>query len=229
MTPGVQAGLNVGGSASGQQVSLASRGTGSNVQWNLEGGSITDLSSNSSPSYFNFDSFEQIQVTTGGGDVSVQSSGLAINLVTKSGSNVFKGSLVGTFENDAMQGNNVSKELFDLGQNGFLSGNPLKRIGVYSAEYGGPIIKNKLWFWGAADKQDINVGITNFFDSTAGQFCQDLIAAQKAGSTALKALATFDKLNDVQKCLSNDKTVIKDLQWKINYQVNTANKFQYLF
>ena len=36
-----------------------------NVQWNLEGGSITDLSSNSSPSYFNFDSFEQIQVTDG--------------------------------------------------------------------------------------------------------------------------------------------------------------------
>jgi hypothetical protein len=76
MTPGVQAGLNVGGSSSGQQVGLSSRGTGSNVQWNLEGGSITDLSSNSSPSYFNFDSFDQISVTNGGGDVSEQSSGL---------------------------------------------------------------------------------------------------------------------------------------------------------
>ena len=75
MTPGVQAGLNVGGSSSGQQVGLASRGTGANVQWNLEGGSITDLSSNSSPSYFNFDSFSEIQVTNGGGDVSVQSLG----------------------------------------------------------------------------------------------------------------------------------------------------------
>ncbi|HUL73421.1 MAG TPA: carboxypeptidase-like regulatory domain-containing protein, partial [Vicinamibacterales bacterium] len=64
MTPGVQAGLNVGGSASGQQVGLSVYGTSANVQWNLEGGSITDLSSNSSPSYFNFDSFEQIQVTT---------------------------------------------------------------------------------------------------------------------------------------------------------------------
>ena len=74
MTPGVQAGLNVGGSSSGQQVGLASRGTSANVQWNLEGGSITDLSSNSSPSYFNFDSFEQIQVVNGGGDVSVTGS-----------------------------------------------------------------------------------------------------------------------------------------------------------
>jgi hypothetical protein len=229
MTPGVQAGLNVGGSASGQQVGLNSRGTGANVQWNLEGGSITDLSSNSSPSYFNFDSFSEIQVTNGGGDVTVQSSGLSINLVTKSGSNVFKGSVVGTFENDATQGNNVSQELFDSGANGFLSGNPIKRIGVYSAEYGGPIMRNKLWFWGAGDKQDINAGVSNFFDPGAGQLCQDLIAAQRAGSNALKGALKYDQLNQVQKCLQNDKTVIKDLQWKFNYQLNSMNKFQYLF
>jgi carboxypeptidase family protein len=229
MTPGVQAGLNVGGSSSGQQVSLASRGTQANVQWNLEGGSITDLSSNSSPSYFNFDSFQEIQVTNGGGDVTVQSSGLSINLVTKSGSNVFKGSGVITYENDKTQGNNVTQDLFNAGANGFLSGNPIHSIGNYSAEFGGPIMKNKLWFWGAADKQDINVGIVNFFDSSKGAFCNSLIAAQKAGSNALKGLVTYDKLDDVQNCLSNDKTVIKDIQWKINYQLNASNKIQWLF
>src|SRR6188508_103360 len=138
MTPGVQAGLNVGGSSSGQQVGLTSRGTGANVQWNLEGGSITDLSSNSSPTYFNFDSFSEIQVTNGGGDVTVQSSGLSINLVTKSGSNVFKGSAVGTFENDHTQANNVTEELFNAGSNGLLSGNPIKRITNASFEMGGP-------------------------------------------------------------------------------------------
>src|SRR5690606_11728634 len=130
--------------------------TSANVQWNLEGGSITDLSSNSSPSYFNFDSFEQIQVVNGGGDVSVQSSGLAINLVTKSGSNVFKGSAVGTFENGAMQSQNVTRELFNAGSEGFLSGQPLKRITNISGEYGGPIKRNRLWFWVAADRQDID-------------------------------------------------------------------------
>jgi hypothetical protein len=227
MTPGVQAGLNVGGSSSGQQVGLAARGTSASVQWNLEGGSITDLSSNSSPSYFNFDSFEQIQVVSGGGDVSVQSSGLAINLVTKSGSNVFKGTAVSTFENDSMQQNNVTRELFNAGSNGFLSGNPLQKILVASAEYGGPIKKNRLWFWGAVDKQDINVGILNFFDATKGGLCQQLVDAQKAGT--LSGLVTYDQLDNVVKCLQNDKTVIKDLQWKFNYQLNSANKFQYLF
>ena len=227
MTPGVQAGLNVGGASSGQQVGLQSRGTGANVQWNLEGGSITDLSSNSSPSYFNFDSFEQIQVVNGGGDVSVQSSGLSINLVTKSGSNVFKGSAVGTFENDKMQSQNVTRELFNAGSNGFLSGNPIQRLWVASAEVGGPIKKNRLWFWVAGDRQDINVGVLNFFDGTKGDLCNTLLAAQKAGS--LSGTVTYDKLGDVVKCLQNDKTVIKDIQWKINYQLNSSNKFQYLF
>ena len=180
MTPGVQlTGYNVGGSASGQQLTPSVRGSTANVQWNLEGGSITDLSSNSSSIYFNFDSFDQIQVTTGGGDVSVQSSGLAINLVTKSGSNVFKGTFNGTFENDKMQSDNVTEELFNAGANGFLSGNPLKKIANYSIEAGGPIKKDKLWYWGAVDRQDINVGVTNFFDASLGSFCQDLITAQK--------------------------------------------------
>ena len=227
MTPGVRAGLNVGGAASGQQVGLNSRGTSANVQWNLEGGSITDLSSNSSPMYYNFDSFEQIQITNGGGDVSVQSSGLAINLVTKSGSNVFKGSAVVTFENERTQGSNVTEELFNRGANGFLSGSPIQRIANYSLEYGGPIKKNRLWFWGSADYQDINVGVLNFFDAGKGAFCNDLVTAQRA--SRLSAAISYSNLQDVEGCLNNDKTTIKNLLWKINYQLSQANRIQYLF
>ena len=51
-------GAGRGGSASGQQASPPAAPVA--PKWNLEGGSITDLSSNSSPRYQNFDSFEQI-------------------------------------------------------------------------------------------------------------------------------------------------------------------------
>src|ERR1041385_10768 len=130
MAPGiVLSGPNVGGSASGQQLTVSAFGSSGNVQWNLEGGNITDMSSNSSSMYFNFDSFQEIQVVTGGGDVSVQSSGVFINLITKSGSNVFKGGADVTFENSAMQGNNVSQAAFNTnvsaGANGGLSGAPI--------------------------------------------------------------------------------------------------------
>jgi hypothetical protein len=228
MAPGIQlSGINVGGSASGQQLTFTSRGSSASVQWNLEGGSITDLSSNSSPSYFDFESFDQVQVVTGGGDVSIQSQGVAVNLVTKSGSNVFKGSFTGTFENDKMQAQNVTQSQFNAGQNGFLSGNPLKKVDVASVEYGGPILKNRLWFWGAWDRQDINVGILNFFDPSLGTFCQQLSAAQ--ASKTLGTLATYDKISDVQHCLKTDHTLIRDINWKINYQINSSNKIQWLY
>jgi hypothetical protein len=227
MTPGVQAGLNVGGSSSGQQVGLSIFGTTANVQWNLEGGSITDLSSNSSTGYFNFDSFEQIQVVTGGGDVSVQSSGLNINLVTKSGSNVFKGSAVSTFQNDKTQSSNVSEDLFSRGAGGLLSGAPIRRITNNSIEYGGPILRNRLWWWAAADHQDINTGVLNFFDPSRGSDCAAFAEAQRLG--ALSGAITYDRLEQVQDCLFNDKTVIRNLSWKFNYQLNASNKFQYLF
>jgi hypothetical protein len=234
MAPGVQAGLNVGGSASGQQVSLATRGTTANVQWNLEGGAITDLSSNSSPTYFNFDSLEQIQVTNGGGDVSVQSSGLSINIVTKSGSNVFKGTAHGTFENASMESNNVSLAQFNSANipgsaNGFLSGNPIKKISVIDGDYGGPIMKNRFWFWGSASRQDINDGIANFFDPSLGDYCKQLDAAVRAKNLANSGLITYDKLSEIQGCLGNDRTLIKDIDWKLNYQINSANKIQWLF
>lgn len=65
MAPGVQlSGTNVGGSGSGGQPTMSSRGTSANVQWNLEGGATTDLRSNTSASYYNFDALEQIQVST---------------------------------------------------------------------------------------------------------------------------------------------------------------------
>src|SRR5262249_18932027 len=37
------------------------------------------------------------------------------------------------------------------------------------------------------------------------------------------------KLGQIQDCLGNDRTLIKDIDWKINYQINAANKIQWLF
>ena len=100
MVPGVMlSGVNVGGSSSGQQLTVTARGVGDNQNmWNIEGASITDMSAlGASTVYYDFDSFAEIQVTTGGSDASVQSGGLNINLISKSGSNVFKGTFSGAY------------------------------------------------------------------------------------------------------------------------------------
>jgi hypothetical protein len=227
MTPGVQlSGTNVGGSGSGGQPTISSRGTSANVQWNLEGGSTTDLRSNTSASYYNFDSLEQIQVINGGADVSVQSSGVSINLITKSGSNVFKGSAVGTLTNDRMQFQNVTEELFKRGTGGFLSGAPLNRVTNGTVEYGGPLMRNRLWFWGNADHQDINTAVLNYYDAGKSAQCAAYADAQRLGT--LTGSIAYADLDNVRNCLYNDKTVIYHVGGKVNFQLNQANRFQYL-
>ncbi len=85
---------NVGGNMSGQQSNYVSRGGNpTNNKWSLDGVDITDMSATgSSPSYYDFDMFEEMTVNTGGVDVTQQTGGVGINLVTKAGSDKFRGS-----------------------------------------------------------------------------------------------------------------------------------------
>ena len=91
-------------------------GSSSNQQWNIDGAVISDIASgNSSPTYFDFDSFDEIQITTGGSDASQQGAGVQINFVTKSGGNKFRGS--GRFfdTNERFEANNITDAQRDLG------------------------------------------------------------------------------------------------------------------
>src|ERR1043166_6597890 len=92
-TPGVMmSGSNVGGNLSGQQTSFSAMGSSSNQQWNIDGAVVSDIASgNSSPTYYDFDSFEEIQITTAGADASQQGAGVQVNFITKSGSNNLTG------------------------------------------------------------------------------------------------------------------------------------------
>jgi len=150
---------NVGGNKSGQQSTFIAHGTGNNEVWNVDGGNITDMASSSSSLYFDFDAFEEIQIQTGGSDASVQSSGVSINLVTRSGGNTLRGTSRLYVVDNNLQGTNITDELRAQGA-GF--GNPIKNIKDYGMEIGGPILKNKVWFWGSAGFNDIEVGVVGF-------------------------------------------------------------------
>jgi hypothetical protein len=159
-TPGIiMSSQNVGGNQSGQQNTFIAHGTGNNEVWNLDGGNITDQPSSSSSMYYDFDAFEEIQIQTGGADASVQSSGVSINLVTRSGGNTFRGSSRFYVVDDNLQSSNISPELQEQGAG---SGNPIRNIRDYGGEVGGPLLKNRAWFWGSAGYQDIRVGVVGF-------------------------------------------------------------------
>ena len=202
-TPGmVMSVQNVGGSASGQQASFGAHGSSGNQQWNLDGATITDMAAGSSPTYFDFDSFEEIQITTAGGDASQEASGVAMNFVTKSGSNQMKGSGRVFDANQAFQASNTPAEVAAQGGG---AGNPLKDVIEYGVEMGGPIVKNKAWFWGALSRQTIEVGVLGF-----------LKAGAPAGSTDADDL-------------ESDFTGLNNQNLKLNYGWTSRHKTTFLY
>ncbi len=202
-TPGmVMSVQNVGGNASGQQASFGAHGGTSNQQWNMDGATITDMAAGSSPTYFDFDSFEEIQITTAGGDASQEAGGVAINFVTKSGSNTFRGSGRVFDSNKRFQSQNTPAEVAAQGGG---AGNPLKDVIEYGTEMGGPIKKDKAWFWGAINRQAIKVGVLGF-----------LKAGAPAGSVDADDLET-------------DLTVLNNQNLKLNYAWTSAHKTTFLY
>lgn len=145
---------NVGGSRSGQQIgAIARSNVGGSGMYFLDGLEITDQSSGggSSPMYFDFDTFEEMQVVTSGQDASVQTGGVAINMVTRRASNNFKGVGRIFWTGKQLQGNNLTDELIAAG----LKGDRIQQIMEYGIQGGGPIYKNKLWSWFGVGVQDI--------------------------------------------------------------------------
>src|SRR4051794_23703496 len=160
---------NIGGNMSGQQSNFVSRGASpANTKWSLDGVDITDMAATgASPSYYDFDAFQEMTINTGGVDVTQQTGGVGVNLVTKSGSDVFRGSGRFFVADDNFEANNISDALRLQGAS---SGNPIQNNQDYGFEVGGPIKKGKAWIWGSYGKQDINVGVLNFYKPDAS--CQ---------------------------------------------------------
>jgi hypothetical protein len=206
---------NVGGSASGTQGTFAARGaTWRDSKWNLDGVDITDMvATGGSPIYYDFDAFEEIQVTTAGADVTMQSSGLAINLVTKSGTDQLRGSGRYYVTDDAFQSNNVTDELRRQGVN---TGNPIQNIRDYGVEAGGPLVKGRAWVWGSYGTQKINVGINNFYKPDAS--CQ-----------AMKADPLSYSLEEIRTCLMTDTTILKNYNLKFALHAFTNNQLSFFF
>ncbi len=158
--------INVGGSESGQQSNFVSPGTNScNSTWAVDGVVITDMSAiGSSPSYYNFDAFSEMQVATGGSDVSLATGGVAINMVTKRGTNEWRGSGRYLLTDEDWQ-SDLAPDAGDFAAPGpwnrgnaqarFKQGNRTQQVEDYGLEAGGALVTDRMWLWGSYGVQDI--------------------------------------------------------------------------
>ncbi|MGE0640751.1 MAG: carboxypeptidase regulatory-like domain-containing protein [Thermoanaerobaculia bacterium] len=160
-TPGVQNDrVNVGGNESGQQSDFVANGDdGDNSTFAIDGVEITDIGAiGSSSSYFDFDAFEEMQVSTGGSDATLRTGGASLNLVTKRGTNVWRGS-ARYLKADGSWQSDTGFEQSDLGpgQPSFKSGNRIVNVEDQGIEVGGAILRDRLWVWGSYGEQNIKL------------------------------------------------------------------------
>jgi len=197
---------DVGGNQGGLQRSLTSRGVpnGQNTQM-LNGVNVNDPAAQGySMNYYVPQALDNIQVSTAASDISIGTAGVFINMVTKSGSNSYRGSALATCQGNCWvntQGSNISPDQQALGLKAGSNGTNI--LTNTNFQLGGPIMKNKLFFFGSLNFQAIHVGVTGF------------PAIPPANLPT--QLATFSQ---------QDTTDTLAGEGKVNYQFNSSHRFE---
>jgi len=208
MTPAVQVDReNVGGNESGQQASfVALGGMGDNDTWTMDGVNITDpAATGASPTYYDYDVFEEINITIGGADIEQHTGGVALNFVSRRGGNrvsfggrfyytekEFQATPSSNWPEDVADYADVSDptqwdELQDIFGRG-VGYNSIRDIKDFGFNVGGPLLKDKIWWWGSYGVQEIKTTVMNG---------------------------------------SNDDTMLNNYAFKVNLQLVPENRFEF--
>jgi hypothetical protein len=159
-------------------------------------------------------------------------TGGQISVVTKSGSNSFHGSVFEYFRNDALDAANFFDNIVG-------TKSPL-RLNQFGGSLGGPIIKDKLFFFGSYEGYRLRAGI-NSVEAVPGEqsricaavACNPTIlpflAAFRAPEAAIIARGTGNNLFDVAQ-LQGVSTVNEDaFAVRFDYRLNPANSMYLRF
>jgi Carboxypeptidase regulatory-like domain len=215
-------GLSFGG-RSNQYNNLTVDGANFNNSFGLSG----TLGGQTGSQPISLDAIEQIQVSTSPYDVRQGGfTGAGINTVTRSGTNQFKGTAYAYTKNENSQGYKVG--------NVTVTKTPIT-YKLLGAALGGPIIKNKLFFFGSYEQVRQELPATSFIASDASHPATSG-SVSIANADTLRALATFlqNKFNynagpfqGYNQKTQSDKITAK-IDWNINPNNTLTLKYNYL-
>ena len=198
---------------------------GANMNYNFGLSSNTSLPGGGNP--ISLDAIEEMQVVISPYDVrqSNFTSG-GVNAITKSGTNKFKGTAYVYHQNENMHGNRIDgTELSERSKDSKTT---------YGATLGGPIIKNKLFFFVAGEHSVIPTVANRWKPSTDGVKDKDRNISRVTSDEA-KTMRNFliDKYgydpgsyNDYPADESNSKFLAR-IDWNINQDNHLALRYNY--
>ena len=158
---------DVGGSRAMQQTYFVVHGVGASGTMVTVDGLITNgiMGDGSVQAYHNEAMIQEAVYQTSGGSAETITGGLNMNLVPKDGGNRFSGGFKFAKSPQGWQGNNLTSGLKALGVTGV---DRIANFYEWNLEQGGPLAKDKLWFYGAYRKARYDKPIANTFVVPAG-------------------------------------------------------------
>src|SRR5260221_10591836 len=166
LTPAVTMGrIDVGGNRAGTQTGYTAYGYSGQNRVLVEGINTTEGTSGAG-FYVDYGSFEEVFLGTIGQGAEMPTPGVQSQMLGKSGGNRFQGELYQDYERNSWQGANIPSGI--LGRGIKEHSNELDKYRDFNLNVGGPITKDKLWWYFSYRNQKNSVGQPNFIGPIAG-------------------------------------------------------------
>jgi hypothetical protein len=140
---------DVGGSAGEHQNQLKAHGGSFNDRLvQMDGLMISNMACNYSCTGLstNDASTQELSFEVGAISAETGGGGVRVNIIPKEGGNTFSGSAFGNFSNSSLQSDNIDADII---AQGVTSTDSLDKIYDTSFAFGGPVKRDRLWFWTA--------------------------------------------------------------------------------
>ena len=201
MVPGIRLGTpDVGGSRQMEQTNPRGHGIAAkHTVQHIDGMSVNSQETSNQQSYINDALSAEVTVSTSAHPAEIQSGGLRTNMIPKDGGNIVSGSIFFGGSDGNWQSDNVSDEM--KAQN-FTSANGIAHIQNFNGSMGGPIWRDKLWFFLSARHISTDEVVANVSEyvtapdgtlirSTLDQYIRDVLGRVTWQMSAKNKLAVF--------------------------------------
>jgi hypothetical protein len=149
---------------------------------------------------------QEVVVTLSGGLGEATTGGPQMNIVTKTGGNTFAGSVFVSGTGDALQGTNIEGS-------GLTATNSMKKLWEVNPSFGGPIVKDRLWFFGTFRYQSSRQNVASMW------------ANLNAGDPTKWTYLPADGLNGRPLEQAVTDGYWKQTNGRVTWQITPRNKF----
>jgi hypothetical protein len=202
-----QSAPDVGGAQGMQQTYLAAHGSDPKDNYIMvDGIRLNGIEGDGAiQQYFNEGMFSEMSYQTGGISAESSGGGVRLNMIPKDGGNRLKGDAFFSATGVSLQADPLTPELVSQG---LQAGNALQSIHDVNVSAGGPIKKDRMWFFGSVRHWGVNQTLANSF----------------YGATPFSPTDT--SFNPDLSNQAVDNNLIKSGMARVTWQVSPKNKFE---